>query len=100
MIEITAKELREKINNKESMVVDFYATWCGPCRMLSEELTKVESEYPIYKVDVEEDIDLSTLMGIRSVPAIKYIKEGEVVATTIGLKSAKEINNLITENMV
>jgi thioredoxin 1 len=100
MIEITAKELREKINNKESMVVDFYATWCGPCKMLSEELTKVESEYPIYKVDVEEDIDLSTLMGIRSVPAIKYIKEGEVVATTIGLKSSKEINHLITENMV
>ena len=51
------------------------------------------------KVNVEEDIDLSTLMGIRSVPAIKYIKEGEVVSTTIGLKSAKEINNLITENM-
>jgi thioredoxin 1 len=99
MKEISALELREKINNKESMVVDFYATWCGPCKMLSEELTKVESEYPIYKVDVEEDIDLSTLMGIRSVPAIKYIKEGEVVSTTIGLKSAKEINNLITENM-
>ena len=99
MKEISALELREKINNKESMIVDFYATWCGPCKMLSEELTKVESEYPIYKVDVEEDIDLSTLMGIRSVPAIKYIKEGEVVSTTIGLKSAKEINNLITENM-
>jgi thioredoxin 1 len=99
MKEISALELREKINNKESMVVDFYATWCVPCKMLSEELTKVESEYPIYKVDVEEDIDLSTLMGIRSVPAIKYIKEGEVVSTTIGLKSAKEINNLITENM-
>jgi thioredoxin 1 len=99
MKEISALELREKINNKESMVVDFYATWCVPCEMLSEELTKVESEYPIYKVDVEEDIDLSTLMGIRSVPAIKYIKEGEVVSTTIGLKSAKEINNLITENM-
>jgi thioredoxin 1 len=99
MKEISALELREKINNKESMVVDFYATWCGPCKMLSEELIKVESEYPIYKVDVEEDIDLSTLMGIRSVPAIKYIKEGEVVSTTIGLKSAKEINNLITENM-
>jgi len=100
MKEISALELRERINNKESMVVDFYATWCGPCKMLAEELTKVESEYPIYKVDVEEDIDLSTLMGIRSVPAIKYIKEGEVVSTTIGLKSAKEINHFITENMV
>lgn len=99
MKEISASELRKKINNKESMVVDFYATWCGPCKMLSEELTKVSSEYPIYKVNVEEDVDLSQLMGIRSVPAIKYIKEGEVVSTTIGLKSAKEINNLITENM-
>jgi len=100
MKEISAIELKEKINNKESMVVDFYATWCGPCKMLSEELNKVESEYPIYKVNVEEDVELSKLMGIRSVPAIKYIKEGEVVSTSIGLKSAKEINNLILESMV
>lgn len=100
MKEISAYELKERINNKETMVVDFYATWCGPCKMLSEELNKVESEYPIYKVNVEEDVELSKLMGIRSVPAIKYIKEGEVVSTTIGLKSAKEINNLILENMV
>ena len=100
MKEISAYELKERINNKETMVVDFFATWCGPCKMLSEELNKVESEYPIYKVNVEEDVELSKLMGIRSVPAIKYIKEGEVVSTTIGLKSAKEINNLILENMV
>lgn len=100
MKEISAYELKERINNKETMVVDFYATWCGPCKMLSEELNKVNSEYPIYKVNVEEDVELSKLMGIRSVPAIKYIKEGEVVSTTIGLKSAKEINNLILENMV
>lgn len=99
MKEISASELRKKINNKESMVVDFYAIWCLPCKMLSEELNKVESEYPIYKVNVEEDVDLSQLMGIRSVPAIKYIKEGEVVSTSIGLKSAKEIHHLITENM-
>lgn len=100
MKEISAIELKERLNNKETMVVDFFATWCGPCKMLSEELNKVESEYPIYKVNVEEDVELSKLMGIRSVPAIKYIKEGEVVSTTIGLKSAKEINNLILESMV
>lgn len=100
MKEISAIELKERLNNKETMVVDFFATWCGPCKMLSEELNKVESEYPIYKVNVEEDVELSKLMGIRSVPAIKYIKEGEVVSTSIGLKSAKEINNLILESMV
>jgi len=99
MKQISATDLREKINNKETMLVDFFATWCGPCKVLSEELTKIDSEIPIYKVDVEEDIDLSTLMNIRSVPALKFIKEGEVVATTIGLKSSKEINNLIVESL-
>jgi len=81
------------------MVVDFFATWCGPCKMLSEELNKIDTEIPIYKVNVEEDIELSTFMGIRSVPALKFFKEGGVVSTTIGLKSAKEINNLITESL-
>lgn len=100
MKQISASELREKINNKETMLVDFFATWCGPCKVLSEELNKIETNVEIYKVDVEEDIDLSTLMNIRSVPALKFIKEGEVVSTTIGLKSSKEINNLIVENLI
>ena len=82
MKEISAQELRIKLNNKETMLVDFYAT------------------FPIYKVNVEEDIDLSQLMSIRSVPALKFIKEGEIMSTSIGLKSAKEINSLITETIL
>jgi len=100
MKQISASDLREKINSKETMLVDFFATWCGPCKVLSEELNKIDTEVPIYKVDVEEDVDLSVLMGIRSVPALKFFKEGEVVSTTIGLKSSKEINNLIVETLV
>ena len=100
MKEISAQELRIKLNNKETMLVDFYATWCGPCKILAEELKKVETTVPIYKVNVEEDIDLSQLMSIRSVPALKFIKEGEIMSTSIGLKSAKEINSLITETIL
>ena len=100
MKQISASDLREKINSKETMLVDFFATWCGPCKVLSEELNKIDTEVPIYKVDVEEDVDLSVLMGIRSVPALKFFREGEVVSTTIGLKSSKEINNLIVETLV
>lgn len=100
MKEISAQELRNKLNNKETMLVDFYATWCGPCKILAEELKKIDTSVPIYKVNVEEDVDLSKLMSIRSVPALKFIKEGEVVSTSIGLKSAKEINNLITESIL
>ena len=100
MKEISAQELRIKLNNKETMLVDFYATWCGPCKILAEELKKVKTTVPIYKVNVEEDIDLSQLMSIRSVPALKFIKEGEIMSTSIGLKSAKEINSLITETIL
>ena len=100
MKEISAQELRIKLNNKETMLVDFYATWCGPCKILAEELKKVKTTVPIYKVNVEEDIDLSQLMSIRSVPALKFIKEGEIMSTSIGLKSAIEINSLITETIL
>ena len=100
MKEISAQDLRIKLNNKETMLVDFYATWCGPCKILAEELKKVKTTVPIYKVNVEEDIDLSQLMSIRSVPALKFIKEGEIMSTSIGLKSAKEINSLITETIL
>ena len=100
MKEISAQDHRIKLNNKETMLVDFYATWCGPCKILAEELKKVKTTVPIYKVNVEEDIDLSQLMSIRSVPALKFIKEGEIMSTSIGLKSAKEINSLITETIL
>ena len=57
MQEISVSELKKKIANKETMLVSFSASWCGPCKMLKEELKKVSSTTPIYKIDVEEDID-------------------------------------------
>jgi thioredoxin 1 len=67
--------------------------------MLKEELKKVNSNTPIYKIDVEEDIDFSRQYSVRSVPTMKMFKEGSVVSTTVGLRSAPEINKLITENI-
>jgi thioredoxin 1 len=99
MKEISVKELREKIENKETMLVSFSASWCGPCKMLKEELKKVSSSTPIYKIDVEEDINFSREYSVRSVPTMKMFKEGSVVSTTVGLRSAPEINKLITESV-
>jgi thioredoxin 1 len=99
MKEISVKELREKIENKETMLVSFSASWCGPCKMLKEELKKVSSSTPIYKIDVEEDINFSREYSVRSVPTMKMFKEGSVVNTTVGLRSAPEINKLITESV-
>ena len=99
MREISVSELKQKIENKETMLVSFSASWCGPCRMLKEELKKVESKTPIYKIDVEEDIDFSRKYSVRSVPTMKMFKEGNVVRTTVGLQSAPEINKFITESV-
>ena len=99
MKEISVSELKKKIENKETMLVSFSASWCGPCKMLKEELKKVESTTPIYKIDVEEDIDFSRQYSVRSVPTMKMFKEGSVISTTVGLRSAPEINKLITESV-
>lgn len=99
MQEISVSELKKKIANKETMLVSFSASWCGPCKMLKEELKKVSSSTPIYKIDVEEDIDFSREYSVRSVPTMKMFKEGSVINTTVGLRSANEINKLITESV-
>ena len=99
MQEISVSELKKKIQDKETMLVSFSASWCGPCKMHKEELKKVNSNTPIYKIDVEEDIDFSRQYSVRSVPTMKMFKEGSVVSTTVGLRSAPEINKLITENI-
>jgi thioredoxin 1 len=99
MKEISVKELQSKIDNNEPMLVSFSACWCGPCRVLAEEMKKMDSNLPLYKVDVEEDADFSRKHGVRAVPTIKVFKEGKVVNTTTGIKSQFELNKLLMESL-
>ena len=99
MKEISVSELKQKIQEKETMLVSFSTDWCGPCKMLKEELNKIQTQTPIYRINAEEDVEFSRVLGIRSVPTMKMFKEGNVINTTVGLRSAPEINKLITENV-
>jgi thioredoxin 1 len=67
--------------------------------MLKEELNKIQSQTPIYRINAEEDTDFSRTLGIRSVPTMKIFKEGNVVNTTVGLQSSSDINKFITESV-
>ena len=93
--EITAKELTEKIENGEKIMVDFYGVWCGPCKMLKPIFEKVSSEntteVQMYTMDVDVNRDLAVSLGIRSVPTIKVFNKGEVVDTKIGVIQESEI---------
>jgi thioredoxin 1 len=102
-MEISGIELQEKIKNGEKVMVDFWATWCGPCRMLKPIFEKVMSEntteVQMYTMDVDANRDIAISYGIRSVPTIKVFNNGEVVDTRVGVIQENEIKN-IANNLV
>ena len=82
-------------------VVDFYADWCGPCKMLGPVLETISEEMTdvaFIKVNVDDNMDLAQEYGIMSIPAVYLFKDGEVAAQSIGLKPAALMRAFIENN--
>ena len=99
-MEITSIELQEKINNGEKVIVDFWASFCGPCRVLKPIFEKVSSEntteVQMYTLNVEENRELASKVGIRAIPTIKSFNDGNVVDTKVGILQESQIKELVT----
>ncbi|APW64652.1 MULTISPECIES: thioredoxin [Arcobacteraceae] len=93
----------EEITNSGVSMVDFWAPWCGPCRMIAPVIEELAEEFEgkanICKVNTDEEQDLAVKYGIRSIPTIIFMKDGEVVDTMVGASSKQaftdKINSLI-----
>lgn len=96
---VNEKEFNDIIKSKKVVLVDFFATWCGPCRMLSPILEEVSEEangeYEIVKVDVDESYDLAKKFGIMSVPTMIIFQDGVEAEKIIGLRSKDDIVEII-----
>ncbi len=87
---VTTQEFEsEVLRSEQPVLVDFYATWCAPCKMLSPVLDKLASEFAgrvkIVKVNVEEEMSLAMRYGISGVPTLILFKGGVIVDTMVGL---------------
>lgn len=80
-----------------SHLVDFYADWCGPCKMLMPVLESLSKDVDIIKVDIDAFSDLAREYGIMSVPTLLYIKDGKIVNKTIGFMGKEEIKENLKE---
>ena len=93
MEEINELEFNEKIKEGK-VIVDCFALWCGPCRMLSpilEELSSEVSDYKFYKLDVDNNEDIARNYGIMSIPTLLIFIDGELKNKIVGLLSKEEI---------
>lgn len=86
---------KEVLESKEVVIVDFYADWCGPCRMLAPILEEIEG-VNIYKVNVDENSDLAIQYGIMSIPCLISFKDGKEYKKSIGLVEKEKILELIS----
>ncbi|MCI8620349.1 MAG: thioredoxin [Clostridia bacterium] len=92
----------EKVKETDKLVlVDFFATWCGPCKMLAPIVSEISSEYAdgmkVYKINVDENQQLAIKYGIVSIPTLVFFKNGEVVSTNVGFCSKSELDNIINK---
>ena len=100
--EMTGQELDELVSTGKKVVCDFFATWCGPCRMLSPVMEELSEEFPdatFAKVDVDKNGDLAASLGVFSIPDVFVFENGETKDHNLGYLPKEQMKEFLKKNL-
>lgn len=99
--QINQDQFKNTLEENNVVLVDFYADWCGPCKALHPTLEKLSTDYEgkaaVVKVNVDQNPELSSSLGVRSIPALFYFKNGELVSQQVGMQSLGALSKNLDE---
>jgi thioredoxin 1 len=103
--ELTDANFHEKVlSHKGVVMIDFWAEWCGPCRMVGPIVEEISKEYEgkaiVAKLDVDDNPEVSMRYGIRSIPTILFVKDGEIIDKHIGATTKAVLAKKLEEALV
>lgn len=94
VVKITKENFEELKQSGKPLLIDFYAQWCGPCRMVAPVVEEIAGEHPewiVGKIDVDDEPELSVSFGVVSIPTLVVLKGGAVTAQAVGVRTKDQI---------
>ncbi len=98
VLKINNNNFNEIINSNKTVLIDFYADWCGPCRMVAPVIKEIADENPeiaVGKINVDEEPELAAKFGVVSIPMLVVIKEGKLAGQSVGARPKEQILSLL-----